>query len=258
VPLHVAVTTVNGAERVFACFRSIENFPPQEPVKRVILDDGSCQDQRKGLVELAEVFGAEVAQHSHNEGISRSWNDCVSWAKTQKSDDIAILNDDIELLPGSLDDAFALLRTNPKVGLVGIPPYNRHATGFVLDWPADQPRGKPLLVPWPKGCSFVVRVEAWEAVEGWDTRFKSHFEDVDFALRLWDAGWLCVTSPTGALHAWSQTFAQNPQLQGHLRLEVSRRRFQAKWGKDMLRFPDRPSAILNWRGQSVETPFARW
>ncbi len=49
------------------------------------------------------------------------------------------------------------------------------------------------------GACMMVRREAWEAVRGFDEGLPAAFNDVDFCLRLWKAGWRVVVTPLAEL-----------------------------------------------------------
>lgn len=54
-----------------------------------------------------------------------------------------------------------------------------------------QERGVRETFPcdWLSGCFLMLRREAWRQVGFFDTAFYKYFEDVDYCLRIWQAGW---------------------------------------------------------------------
>ena len=55
---------------------------------------------------------------------------------------------------------------------------------------------KPCVVDWVVGACLGIRRSAFEALGGFDERYRFYFEDVDFCVRLWRAGWKVVYDPT--------------------------------------------------------------
>jgi len=240
----IGITTVNGPERVMACIRSFrEVFPCGVQHRGVIVDDGSGQGPAEYLDEIGHLYGYEVIHHKDskdrplNTGIPAGWNSVARHAATNGENEVLVLNDDVEILPGSICGAWTFLRGNPKVATLGLVPLFRTPTGIQWDWPEGLSRDLPHRVQHSYGCAFFLHVQAWQDVGGFDERFKSHFEDVDFGIRVQEAGWFALNGPFPVLHDWSKTFKDNPDLRGHLRLEISRRKFREKWGKDPKDFP---------------------
>jgi GT2 family glycosyltransferase len=60
-------------------------------------------------------------------------------------------------------------------------------------------KGSPEI-PYPCAGAFMIHRKAYEEVGGWDTRFFLDHEDVDLGLRLWKAGWLCVSVPEAKVY----------------------------------------------------------
>jgi GT2 family glycosyltransferase len=52
--------------------------------------------------------------------------------------------------------------------------------------------------PWFTAACVLVRADAWRSVGGFDERFFMYFEDVDFCLRLENAGWRLAEEPRAA------------------------------------------------------------
>lgn len=272
--LLVAITTVNGPDRVFAVWRSFQNFPPKTPVKFLVVDDGSDAHHMPNAIdyvtrslEIPLFRHVDENGHAKNMGISAAWNSACGEAKRQGFSHALILNDDIEILPGAVDAAVFMIEKNKDVAVVGLPPYSPTPTGLELHWPQIVPTNKPYLCMYAMGCSFVVDLSRWEEIGGFDQRFLSHFEDVDFGLRLLEKNYLSVQIPQGVLHGWSKTFQANAHLQGHTRLEVSRVLFKRKWSKNPPEFSV-PSCLTDGRifeyidkegnAQQTKLPFARF
>lgn len=250
----IGITTVNGPERVMSCIRSFrEVFPTTVEHAGLVVDDGSNKNEADVIDQVAGLFGFDVIHHQddkgrpENRGIPSGWNAIVQRARDGGHEWACVLNDDVAILPGTLESAESLASLNPSVALIGLVPLHTNKTGLQLSWPDRCPRGVIYQPLYSYGCAFLVRTSAWKQVGGYDEQFKSHFEDVDFSLRVVDAGYVILNTPYPVLHDWSSTFKDNSSLHGHLRLEISRRLFRKKWGKDMHDFPPRPDV-------SIDTP----
>jgi GT2 family glycosyltransferase len=83
-----------------------------------------------------------------------------------------------------------------------------------------------------RACSAVtaacmlIRREAFEAVGGFDETLPIVFNDVDFCLRLWQAGWRVVFTPRAVLQH------DEGSSRGHLAPEADYRRFCRRWGDE--------------------------
>ena len=80
------------------------------------------------------------------------------------------------------------------------------------------------------GACMMVRREAWEAVGGFDESLPVAFNDVDFCLRLWQAGWRVVMTPLAELQH------DEGSSRGAGAPEADYRQFCRRWGdEDRLR-----------------------
>jgi len=242
--LLVAITTYNGPERVFAVWRSFQTFQPTTECKFLVVDDGSDGHHMPKTIEAtAKSLGMSHINHKDNNGqpcnlgIPTAWNTACEFAQANNYSHALILNDDIEILPGAVDAATFFAEKNKDVATVGLTSVFPTPSGMIPDWPQSFGRNKPFISHYAKGCAFVIDILTWKKLGGFDTRFVSHFEDVDYGIRASQDGKVNVTIPQVMLHGWSKTFAANPHLQGHLRLEISRVLFKNKWGKPPSDFP---------------------
>ena len=78
------------------------------------------------------------------------------------------------------------------------------------------------------GACMMVRREAWSAVGGFDESLPVAFNDVDFCLRLWRAGWRVIMTPLAELRH------DEGSSRGNLAPEDDYRRFCLRWGEEHL------------------------
>lgn len=68
-------------------------------------------------------------------------------------------------------------------------------------------------VDWVSGACLIVRREVYDKIGGLDERFFMYSEDVDWCLRIWQAGWRVVYAPVACVvHLIGQTSSRHPFL----------------------------------------------
>ena len=148
------------------------------------------------------------------------------------------------------------VRVVPSVGMLaarqtplGRTPWGRRMCERYLHLP--EPGGDAADVDWAIGAAMAMRREAVEAVGGWDERFFLYFEDVDFCVRLRDAGWLVQYLPgVELLHDYQQ--ASDRSHGGLLRSALRRAHI-----KSALRFfAKHPGLLATGRGEPMG--WRRW
>lgn len=103
--------------------------------------------------------------------------------------------------------------------------------------------GTSIDVDWSLGAAMMFRREMFEQVGGLDEDYFLYFEDVDWCLRAWRAGWRCTLLPTATcIHTYSRASSHggmlglfvNPLTRRHIRSAV---RFFRLYGRRVAR-PD--------------------
>jgi N-acetylglucosaminyl-diphospho-decaprenol L-rhamnosyltransferase len=134
-----------------------------------------------------------------------------------------VANPDIQFEPGAIDELLAVARRWPRAATVGpairtrdgelypsardLPQLSTGVGHAVLGWAwpsnpwtaryrreREAPRERPA--GWLSGSCFLVDVEAFWSVGGFDPGYFMYFEDVDLAERLGRRGWLHVYAPS--------------------------------------------------------------
>lgn len=190
------------------------------PVRVVLADNGSTDGvpEREAAdrdeVTLLDTGGNLGYGGGANRGVA-ALPDEVGW--------VVVANPDIEWGEGSLDTLIAAADRWPRGGAFGplirepdgrvypsarlLPSLGRgvgHAV-FGKVWPAnpwtrayrqeDAAAGE-RTVGWLSGSCLLLRREAFDSVDGFDSRYFMYFEDVDLGDRLGRAGWLNVYVPS--------------------------------------------------------------
>jgi len=137
----------------------------------------------------------------------------------------ALLNDDLELLPGCLEALHRRI-TEEGVGIVG---------AEILHWDGDgiQQAGigvslrtgrireltrTPASVQAVSGAAMAIDLGCWQELGGFDERYTFYFEDIDFCLRARRAGWsIALCSDARAKHRGGGTRSRkSPAAAWHL------------------------------------------
>ncbi len=261
-------------------------------IEVVVVDNSGDEGERK---QLAELGVDRILDAPSNPGYGGGANLGVA---ATRGEIVLIANPDVELAPGSIDrlvESVSLRRT----GLAGpsfswdhagewllphpeVPTRHREvarilagrSAAFGARWRRNRQRARVRAwmlrdrtdVPALSGALLCVRRDVFDAVGGFDPRFRLYFEEVDLALRIRRRGLRVVFDPGATCrHAYAQSAGRSDHA-GALYLE-SEERFLAKWyGRRFARFavgtrrPLRPR--LEWTDapmdRPIELPPGRW
>jgi hypothetical protein len=200
----------------------------------IVVDDGSrdgtaaairetCPDVR--LIESKEARGFTAPA---NEGLAAATGDLL-----------LLLNSDTEAEADTLPRLFEAFAADPKLGAAGAalhyPDGSPQWSGGrepTLLWLFGLTSGLPSLlgrlpgyrrlrpvsastggrVDWVTGAALAIRREAWRTIGPLDTRFRFYAQDLDFCLRLKDAGWgVAVVPGFRVMHVGGATIGQSTQ-----------------------------------------------
>jgi GT2 family glycosyltransferase/glycosyltransferase involved in cell wall biosynthesis len=246
----VILVLFNHAELTLRCLRSL--LEQALPVELVVVDNASSDETAR---LLSRVDGATIIRSSENVGFLRGSNLAAAAATGEY---LLFLNNDAELLPGSLASALRTAGRSARVGAVG---------GRILLHDGSLQEAGSIL--WRDGsCSGYGRGDSPELPEyqfvrdvdfcsaallltprrlfldlgGFDERFApAYYEDVDYCVRLWQSGRRVVYDPrTVALHV---EFASAPSAAAAVAQQMAGREAlcakHLQWLQDQ---PDRESA----------------
>jgi GT2 family glycosyltransferase len=171
----------------------------------VVVDNFS--DPHPAAAQLRRLPGVSLRRWRRNRGFARAVNEGV---RLSRGDWVLLLNPDVTLSPGFLDDALARagrLADEPQVGVVGFGLRNPDGSRQLSTGPFPTLFGTlvRLLLPrhrrkysepsscgrvdWATGCCLLVRRQCWEELGGLDPAFFLYYEDVDLCRRARSAGW---------------------------------------------------------------------
>jgi N-acetylglucosaminyl-diphospho-decaprenol L-rhamnosyltransferase len=200
----------------------------------VVVDNGSTDGSADHL--RAVLPAARVVAAPGNVGYARGAN--LGIAST-RAPFVAVLNGDVELLPGVAAAMLCALELDPRLGAVGprvlnvdgsVYPSARSDPGLLVAaahaafgfvWRTNpwtrryrQLDVDPTIardVDWVSGAAVWLRREALDDVGGWDERYFMYMEDFDLCLRLRRAGWRVAYDPAGEIvHVQGASTSKRP------------------------------------------------
>ncbi len=221
------VIVSHGAEALLRrCLRSLEEHPISGGQMRVTVVDSGSLDGTPDMVE-AEFPEVRLLRHG-NIGFSAANNLVL---RQSHAATVLLLNPDTEVYAGTLDAALARLRSQPRIGMVGVKLVTEsgeldhackrsfptplsalaHFTGIGRGENAGGALGQYRAthlgddetgeVDAVNGAFMLCRAEAIREVGLLDEGYWLYMEDLDWCHRFWDAGWKVFYEPAGvALH----------------------------------------------------------
>ncbi len=180
----VIVPVYNDARNLRLCLTALSARPPDCEV--LVVDDGSTDDSSS----VAETFGARVLRVEANGGPAAARN---HGARHAEGEILFFVDADVVVAPGAVERAVATLAERPDLAAVfGSYDARPHAAGLVsryrnlLHHYVHQTANPEASTFWA-GCG-AVRRSGFDAVGGFDERWRLGLEDVDLGYRLRASG----------------------------------------------------------------------
>jgi GT2 family glycosyltransferase len=223
--LEVIVVSHGAEDLLRRCLASLRAHPPAGGMRVTVVDSGS-PDGTPDMVERE--FGQVRLIRQANIGFSAANNLAL---RESAAEAVLLLNPDTEVYAGTLDAALARLRSETRIGMVGVKLVTEsgeldhagkrsfptplgalaHFTGIGRGDDAagalSQYRAthlgddEPGEVDAVNGAFMLCRAEAVREVGLLDEGYWLYMEDLDWCRRFWDAGWKVFYEPAGvALH----------------------------------------------------------
>jgi len=251
-PVSIIILTHNNLGYTRQCLEELEQTT--EAYEVIVIDNASSD----GTVEYLKAWEEQDknrfgAYNSQNRGFAGGCNQGVSLAHFGT---VCLLNNDVVPFPGWLDALRDVLEKG--VGAVGakliLPDHNLQHCGIAFNAQTDPvPRYIPfhryihypeeikeanLLeeVPAATAACLLTNKTVWDRVGGMDEGYKvANFEDVDFNLKLRDAGLKVIYQPAARLiHYWGSTVKAKDADSDSPRLY-----FQANFDRLMMKWADK-------------------
>ena len=215
------ILTWNSVGKIEPCLQSL-GMGTKVPDEIIVVDNGST-DQT--CTTLARQFpSVRVIANTHNRGVARGRNQGLMSASGRY---LLVLDDDTVIQPESLSRLISILAMQSTVGLCGsqlLDPVRRLIPvnlKFPTFWhKANQWRktgrqnGEGMLdrareVDYIVGACQLIRREVLDEIGGYDERIFYGPEDIDFCLRLRQAGWRVVCEPAAQVVHAEQRIARS-------------------------------------------------
>jgi GT2 family glycosyltransferase len=212
-PVDVVIPSYRDAERVATLVQSIHRTVPREMVRIIVADDASGPEH---VDALRAIDGIEVLAGEENRGFAANVNRGLRAARSQA--DVVVLNSDMEARPGWLACLQYVSREHEDIGIVGArllypdgriqfagtvrnlgaPQWFDHRYRFKPDdWGPAGLAGPVLAVT---GACMYVKRELIERIGFLDESYPMAYEDVDWCLRAWQAGFRVMYFPAASLY----------------------------------------------------------
>lgn len=234
----VVIPTYGAPDVLFDCVDSVRRTIDGKRTRIVVTDDGSPEQDRKRLRRLR---GIELVESDRNTGFAANVNRGLERAQG----DVVVLNSDViaheywlELLQFRAYAADDIGIVGPKLlyedGTIqsagshrnlGAPEWFDHRYRFRSEDHGPANQTSPVIAT--TGACLYVKRELLDRIGRLDERFGMAYEDVDWCLRAWDAGYRVIYAPEPTLtHLESKTRGME---QGEREL-ATQRYFWDKWG----------------------------
>jgi GT2 family glycosyltransferase len=239
-PVTIVIPSFRDAERIGTLVGSIRRTVPRGMARVLVADDASGPEH---VGELRRIAGIEVIEGAENRGFAANVNRGVSAAEPDS--DVVVLNSDVEARPGWLACLQYAASQEQDVGIVGaqlLYPDGRIQFGGTVrnrdapEWFDHRYRFKPE--GWGPACQagpvlavtgacMYVRSEVIERVGLLDERYPMAYEDVDWCLRTWQAGFRVLYFPAARL-VHHESVTRGTEVGERER--TSQRLFWERWG----------------------------
>jgi GT2 family glycosyltransferase len=211
-PISVIVCTRNGSSRIGACLDALQK-QSLAAHEIVVVDDGSTD----GTADLVEKeFPGVMLLRLEPSGLSAARN---AGAEAASGSILAFTDDDCEPDEAWLEGlAYAFAKGWQAAGGPNLPPPPRNEAEAVVAAAPGAPSHVMLddeEAEHLPGCNIAVRRAAYFEIGGFDPRFMTAGDDVDFCWRLRDNGYRLGFAPT--TFVWHH---RRPSLRGYLRQQI--------------------------------------
>lgn len=179
--------------RTMSCVDSL--FADANMGKVIVADNESDGSLRKAVATHPRAADLVVIEHGENLGFAKGINPALVEARSMAPEFILVINNDAVLLDGAVGALADYLRNHENIGICGPeilnPDHTLQTRGARL-----KPRSGGIVqavdsdrVSYVSWAAVMLRPQALREVGLLDERFFMYWEDVEFCLRLQEAGW---------------------------------------------------------------------
>ncbi len=205
----IVLVVYNRAELTLHCLRSIAEVSGV-PLELIVVDNAST-DRTRALFD--RVDGVRYFQNDENLFFISAVN---RGARASRGKYLLLLNNDAVLLPGAINSMVTAIESASDIGGVGGKIIFLDGTlqeagniiwrdGTCLGYGrGDDPIGSPYMfrrdVDYCSGALLLLRKDLFDRLGGFDEAYSpAYYEETDYCLRLWQAGYRVVYEPAAAI-----------------------------------------------------------
>jgi O-antigen biosynthesis protein len=207
--ISVLLVLFNRAELTFACLRALAEKHSER--MEIIIVDNNSRDETTLLLD--RLRGVRIIRNAENRNFLLAVNQA---AKEARGDYVLLLNNDAQVLPGTLHCALKTIRSAPGIGAVGgrliLLDGTLQEAGSII-WRdgsclgygrGDNPFAPMYMfrreVDYCSGAFLLTPRRIWEELGGFDERFKpAYYDETDYCTRLWERQLRVVYEPNAVL-----------------------------------------------------------
>lgn len=226
--LSIIIVSWNVANHLARCLQALIRSSAGAEI--IVIDNNSADDS---VTVIERDFpSVKLIKNSHNRGFAAA----VNQALAQTTDDVLLVNPDLEVSAGAIYELQQALERHPRAGIVGgklvypdgelqpsvkyfptrwdlflilskipnlVPAVAKRYNGLMIDYRQEQ------TVDQVMGSFFYIRKNTLHEVGMFDEQFFIWFEEVDYCRRAQQLGWTTLYTPQAiATHQRGASFAQ--------------------------------------------------
>mgnify|MGYP001558989200 CR=1 FL=1 len=225
--LSITILSYKNPALLRLCLKSLEQSLPKSFDFEVIVVDNASTEKTRSVVnhEFKKRFAKiQLVALKENIGYTRGVNEGI---RAAKGDFIFYINQDIVMIPGTIENIVNYLKKNPGVGLLGpgllnfnnshqdscfrfynpftiisrraplLPFAKRMLERFLMK---DADLSKPTKTDWISGAAFLTSRAAVNKIGLMDEKLFHYFSDVDWSRRFWENGYEVVYYPLSKMY----------------------------------------------------------
>ncbi len=246
----IVIVSQNNLELLRLCLDSIWNKTAYPNYEVVVVDNGSSNDVVEYLKHSRVTHRRlKVILNADDLGFARAVN--IGLAAMDQTEFVVLLNYDTIVTSGWLSRIIAHARRDPAIGMVGpitgwASDEGRFVTGYHaigdLDVFAERQAaanaGRVHAMPTLDMFCVALRRAVIDQIGPLDESFgQGFFEDVDYALRLHQAGYRLARAEDVIIHHWQVARPDMDSSAAARLFEANRKRFEGKWGQRWEQLP---------------------